>query len=121
MANRPHGQARVNPSSPRAFAICDRCSRLFNLESLSWQYEWAGPRLQNLHLLVCRSCNDVPQAQLKPRILPPDPVPVMNARPQNYSAADDDWRTTEDEGIRVDEDDTPRVTENVANNREDAT
>lgn len=120
MAYRPHGHAHVNPSAPRAFAICDRCSRLFNLYALSWQFQWAGPQLQNLRLLVCSSCLDVPQEQLKPRILPPDPMPVLNARPENYLIDDYDYRVTEDGDVRVTEDGVPRVVENVANNREDA-
>lgn len=118
MSWRPHGQAQVNPASPRAFAICDRCSRLFNLESLMWQFQWSGPNLQNLRLLVCHQCMDIPQPQLKPRILPPDPMPKLNARPENYFIDDYDYRVTEDESIRVTEDETPRVDENVANNRE---
>lgn len=121
MAWRFHGQARVNPTNPQAFAICDRCSRLFNLVDLQWQFQFAGPHLQNLRLLVCDSCLDVPQPQLKPRILPPDPLPVMNARPENFLIDDYDYRVTEDDDIRVVEDGTPRVVENVANNREEPT
>lgn len=92
----------------------------YSLTDLSWQYQWAGPTLQNLRLLVCRDCLDVPQPQLKPRILPPDPMPKLNARPENFLIDDYDYRVTEVGGIRVDEDGTPRVVENVANNREDA-
>lgn len=121
MAWRPHSQAYANPSAPSAWAQCDRCDRTFLHRDLTWQWQWAGPNLQNLRLLVCQSCNDVPQPQLKPRILPPDPTPVMNARPMNYRAADIDQRYTEEvNGYRIDEDDVERVVENVANNREDA-
>lgn len=120
MAWRPHGRARVNPSHPVSFARCDRCSFWYSITDLQWQYQFAGPRLQNLRLLVCRLCLDVPQAQLKPRILPPDPVPTLNARPENFRADDYNLRTTEEGGIRVDEDDVPRVDENVSNNREEA-
>lgn len=63
----------------------------------------------------------MPQAQLKPRIIPPDPMPTLNARPEPFLIDDSDWRTTEDGDIRVTEDDVPRVDENVANNREDPT
>jgi hypothetical protein len=121
MAWRPHGHAIINPAHPVSTAICDRCSRLFNITALSWQYQWAGPRLQNLRLLVCQSCLDVPQPQLKPRILPPDPVPTLNARPENFLIDDYDYRVTEGADIRVAEDETPRVGENVANNREPST
>lgn len=84
MAWRQHGRARVSPSSPSAFGVCDRCSIWYNLRALRWQYEYAGTRLQNQHILVCDRCLDNPQPQLKARILPPDPVPVMNARPEQF-------------------------------------
>lgn len=120
MAWRPHGHARVNPSHPVSFACCDRCAFWYSITDLAWQYQWCGPQLQNLRLLVCRKCMDVPQEQLKPRILPPDPLPTLNARPENFQIDDYDFRVTEDEDIRVTEDGDPRVVENVANNREDA-
>lgn len=44
---------------------------------------------------------DVPQAQLKARIIPPDPVPVMNARPENFLMDDIDYQTTQDGDILV--------------------
>jgi hypothetical protein len=120
VAWRFHGRAHVNPSAPRAWAICDDCGFLYDHSALRWKLIWAGPILQNKRVLVCPTCWDVPNPQLKPRILPPDPMPILNARPPNYIEADDDFRVTEEGGIRVDEDDVPRVTENVANNREDA-
>lgn len=120
MAWRFHGRARVNTRAPVSFAVCDRCSIWYNITDLSWQYQYAGPNLQNLRLLVCRTCKDIPQPQLKPRILPPDPMPTLNARPENFLIDDYDYRVTEDDDIRVTQDDTPRVVENVANNREDA-
>jgi hypothetical protein len=58
---------------------------------LEWQVQFAGPNLQNIRLLVCRQCYDTPQPQLKPRILPPDPVPVMNARPEYFYIDDNEF------------------------------
>jgi hypothetical protein len=88
MAYRYHGRATVNTSSPKAFGICDRCGILYNLRQLRWQFDFAGPVLQNLRLLVCDHCYDKPQEQNKPVLVPPDPLPVPNARPQNYAAAE---------------------------------
>lgn len=65
--------------------MCDRCGALWNLERLQWQFEYAGVGLINLQLLVCPPCLDVPQPQLTATILPPDPAPVFNARPEYYS------------------------------------
>jgi len=97
MAWRFHSRARVNSQHPQAFAACDRCDQIWNHDQLQWQYQYNGPNLQNLRLLVCPNCLDVPQPQLKPRILPPDPMPVMNARPFNYDLANSSDISTEDQ------------------------
>ncbi len=81
------GRARVDATSPRAHAICDRCGFRFNHVQLRWQHDWRGPRMQNLRVLVCQSCYDAPQQSGQRTILlPPDPVPIMNARTENYVA-----------------------------------
>lgn len=85
---RPTGRANVNSRYPRAHAICDRCGLRFNHDNLSWDYQWAGPRLQNRRFLVCDSCLDVPQEGLRTIVIPPDPAPIMNARPDDYVNAD---------------------------------
>src|SRR5215475_13454291 len=77
----------VSRRNPRALAICDRCGFRFNHDELQWQFQWAGPRLQNLRILVCRSCLDIPQEQLRTIVLPPDPVPIQNPRPEDYVSA----------------------------------
>lgn len=41
-------------------------------------------QLQNLRILVCDTCLDIPAIQLKTIILPPDPLPVFNPRPEAY-------------------------------------
>jgi hypothetical protein len=85
---RPHGHAQVNPRDPRAFGVCDRCYRQFNLENLRWQFDYRANELVNLRILVCDTCMDVPQDQLRPKATPPDPVPVSNPRPENYTLDD---------------------------------
>lgn len=82
---RPHGfNATVDPANPRARAVCDRCGFIYNHYQLTWQYQWVGPRMANLRILVCPSCNDRPQEQLRTIILPPDPVPIMDPRAESY-------------------------------------
>jgi len=39
----------------------------------------------NKHLLKCPYCLDEPQPQLRAIIIPPDPDPVYNARPEQYA------------------------------------
>lgn len=82
----PTGRARVNTSNSRAFAVCDRCGIWVNHEDLSWQFEWSATHLYNKGLLVCRRCLDKPFEQLRTIVLPPDPLPVLNARVENFVA-----------------------------------
>ena len=83
---RPHGHARVNSRHPEACGICDRCGRIFTHRTLRWQFDWRGERLQNLRVLVCdNGCEDIPQEQLRARILSPDPLPIFNARPEPFT------------------------------------
>ncbi len=79
---RPHGRARADRHKPRAWGICDGCGFLYNKHDLQWQYEWAGNRLVNQNMLVCDTCYDTPQEQIRVIILPADPTPVVNPRPE---------------------------------------
>lgn len=92
--SRPHGRARVDASSPRAFAICDRCGFLYNHGDLRWQMDYRGGKLSNIRRLVCDTCYDEPQPQLRIKILPPDPRPILNARPASYAIDETNFRTT---------------------------
>ena len=87
MSWRPHGRAFTGVSSPTAFAVCDRCGFYYNRTDLRFQYDYVGPRLQNLRLLVCDKCYDDPFIHNIPIVVPPDPVPVMNPRPDVYALA----------------------------------
>jgi hypothetical protein len=78
------GRAVTNPESPRAFGVCDNCRFWYNHHTLKMQREWQGTQLVNLGFLVCESCLDRPNPQLKARLMPPDPVPIRNPRPEQY-------------------------------------
>ena len=114
MAWRPHGRAQVDPDNSRAWASCDRCGFNYNLCNLHWQTQFSGPSLINLRLLVCDTCLDTPAIFLRTPVLPPDPPPIMNARPEPYSIDETDYRVVTDGSIRETEDplDEPRITEN---------
>lgn len=78
------GQASTSSRRPRAKAVCDRCGRWFNHDRLKFQFAWQGTSLINQQLLVCKSCYDIPQQQLRAIILPADPVPIRNPRPEFF-------------------------------------
>lgn len=88
------GRARASSQRPRAFAVCDRCGIWYNHHRLHWQFDWAGASLINKRVLVCPRCLDMPQEQLRAIILPADPVPVMNPRPETYNDIVTDFRLT---------------------------
>lgn len=86
------GRARISSSNPQAFGVCDRCAMWYNHVDLKWQYDWAGASLINKRLLVCDSCYDEPQQQLRAIALPADPVPIVNPRVEPYLYDDTDYR-----------------------------
>ncbi len=81
---RPHGNARADRRNPRAWGVCDKCGFLYNKRDLQFQYIWAGPRTDNTNMLVCNTCLDDLQEQLRVIVLPADPNPVSNPRPEDY-------------------------------------
>ena len=88
------GKARTSRVSPQAHAICDRCGGRYNHTSLNWQYDWAGASIINKRILVCRHCLDNPQQQLRAIVLPADPIPILNPRPEQFERAETDYRLT---------------------------
>lgn len=88
------GRARTDARNPQAHAICDRCGFRYNHVNLSWQYDWAGASLINKRLLVCNTCYDTPQEQLRAIVVPADPMPIINPRVQDFVTAEQNTRTT---------------------------
>jgi hypothetical protein len=85
MAWTRYTHASVSADTPRALGTCDRCGFVYNRDRLAWQLDWRGPRMQNLRILVCPTCMDAPQQNgQRVIILPPDPVPIMNPRPDPH-------------------------------------
>ena len=78
----PKGHARLDPQRPMAFAICERCGFMYRHCDLRWDTQFHGKQIRRTGYLVCASCNDVPNPTLRPIVLPPDPVPILNPRPE---------------------------------------
>lgn len=89
MAWRFHGRARASLTNPRAWGSCDRCSFWYLRDELQWQFEWNARQLYNTRLLVCDICYDKPFLHHIAIVVPPDPVPVMNPRPDLYQLMQD--------------------------------
>jgi hypothetical protein len=87
--------------------------------------DWAGASLINKRILVCNTCMDTPQQQLRAIVIPADPMPIVNPRVEPYAYDSVDRRqvsgydTTDPRtGIpipggatRITEDDNTRVTQ----------
>ena len=87
------GRARTSARSPQAKAICDRCGFVYQHVDLRFQFDWRGPTLANLRVLVCERCLDRHAEQLRTIVLPPDPVPIQNARVEQYTSDESDYMT----------------------------
>ena len=88
------GRARTDASNPQAHAICDRCGFRYNHVNLRWQFDWRGASLMNIRLLVCDTCYDAPQEQLRAIVVPADPVPIDQPRIQDFVTAESNTRVT---------------------------
>lgn len=78
-------RAQVDPQHPRGWATSDKNGMVGNLNKMRWQYDWRGSHIINLRILVHEDELDVPQRQLGTLVIPPDPLPLVNVRPENYS------------------------------------
>jgi hypothetical protein len=82
---RPHPRRTItDPYRPEAWGTSDRSGFINNHKNLVFQHEWQGQDLVNLRVLVNPDEYDTPNRQLGTLVLPPDPLPTMNARPEQY-------------------------------------
>jgi hypothetical protein len=88
------GRAKTSARNPQAHAICDRCGFRYNHVALSWQFDYAGATIVNKRMLVCNTCYDEPNPQLRAIVIPADPVPIQNPRVENFAAAASNTRVT---------------------------
>lgn len=103
MSYRGTGKASVDTENPQGFGVCDLCGCWRNHIDLQWQYDWRGNSLQNIRSLRCYdTCIDTPQEQLRPVIIPPDPLPIRDPRVEpfalDYAPASNQTVLTNDQG-----------------------
>jgi hypothetical protein len=65
----------------------------YNRTALRFQYDWRGPKIENLWILVCEHCYDKPQEQLRAITLPADPVPIFYPSVEDFANAETDYRS----------------------------
>lgn len=110
---RGYQHARISARKPEALGRCDRCGWVRNLVDLKFQHYFQGPVLQNTYMLVCRDCLDTPNPQTRTIIIPPDPLPVLNPRIEDYASEIASWLSTEADDTIGTEDDDILVTESA--------
>lgn len=77
--------APTNPNRPEYTAQCMRCGFYYYHRDLEWQYQWTGPHLTNIRILVCvRTCLDVPAEQLRTIKIGPDGLGPKQKSPTFY-------------------------------------
>ena len=104
--------ARVDPRWPEAWATSDRSGFIGNHRDLRNQQQYAGFELVTLNELVYAWEYDTPNRQLGALILPPDPPPIDNARPERYYIEEQTFRIEESGDLRLLMDGTPRLLSN---------
>jgi len=83
MSYRPKGKhVQIDSKDPESLGRCDYTGSIFNRSDLVKQMEWRGNALVWTGFYVGRPFADVPNEQLRPPMLPPDPVPIINPRPK---------------------------------------
>ncbi len=101
MAHRPKSPWTSRDPHDGPWSTCDRCGLRYSQNRLQFQYDYLGGSVpQSLGLLVCsRTCLDALNYQQKLLILPPDPQPIFNTRPENYFIDEANFLLTQDGSI----------------------
>lgn len=74
----------MDARNPRALALCDGCGFLVQHDTLQKEMQYRGGLSPVwTGFLVCGRCLDVPNAFGRLQVLPPDPVPVKDPRPDD--------------------------------------
>src|SRR5262245_33980055 len=85
MPHRPKPKYASKDPAEGPWTTCDRCGFIWSGVNMAFQFDYVGgPVPQNLGLEVCPRCYDAANYQQKQLVLPPDPPPFGNTRPENY-------------------------------------
>lgn len=83
-------QPKFDAHNPRGLAICDGCGFMVQHLELREKKEYRGGAVPvGTGLRVCASCDDIPQPYYRRLLLRPDPVPLLNPRPDSQDAVTD--------------------------------
>ena len=76
----------IDVKNPRSVGVCDGCGFWTMHPSMVEKKEFRGGSAPvGTGFYVCGVCDDVPNPYYSKMVLPPDPIPIKNPRPENYS------------------------------------
>jgi hypothetical protein len=78
------GASRTNPRNPFGQGVCDRTGFALQHNRMQRQFQWGGAKLFDTGYLVRPQSLDKPQDQYRSLILPGDPQPLVNPRPDYW-------------------------------------
>jgi hypothetical protein len=94
------------------WTMCSTCGFNWSQSDMEFQYDFMGGSVpQNTGWLRCPRCITPLTYQRKMIILPPDPPPFQNTRPEPYAIDETDWLTTEDGNILITESGNELITQ----------
>lgn len=100
MTNRPYPKYASRDARRGPITTCSTCGLLWSQSSMSFQYNFRGGNTPiNTQILRCPRCIDGIQWQAKLIVIPPDPPPFFNTRPESYVVDETNWLTTQDGDI----------------------
>lgn len=93
------------------WANCSDCGFNWNLSDLQFQFDFRGGATPvNTGWLRCPRCITPYTYQKKLIIIPPDPPPIFNTRPEPYGVDEVNWLVTDDDSILTTAADEPFIT-----------
>lgn len=100
MTYRPHPKYASNSAKAGPWSTCDRCGFINSQSDLQWQFDYVGgPVPQSQGWLVCPRCINPLTMQRQLIVLPPDPPPIFNTRPENYTVDETNYLVSQDGDI----------------------
>lgn len=100
MTYRPHLKYASYDAHAGPWTTCSTCGLIWSQKDMQFQYDFRGGSVPiNTGWLRCPKCITPLTYQQSLLIIPPDPPPFMNTRPEPYTVDETSWLTTEDGDI----------------------
>lgn len=102
MSYRPQPKYATSDATRGPWTTCDVCGFIWQMCDMQFQYDYLGGSVpQSTGYLKCPKCLDQLNQQRQLIIIPPDPPPLFNTRPENYTVDETNWLVTDEASILV--------------------